>query len=114
MLCKQAITFRSACTHGPAIVVTCPKCKCCATFIRGTLPHIDSCGFESHSFHCGWCGSFLAGVIDPSDGELIVSLLEEPSGVAATPISDPSSGHHDLQCDTRFHGTKEQSSSYRD
>ena len=40
--------------------------------------------------------------IDPSDGELVVSLLEEPSSVTATPLSDPSSGHHDLQCDTRF------------
>ena len=48
----------------------------------------------------------LAGIIDPSDGELVVSLLEEPSGVTATPPSDPSSGHHDLQCGALFAARK--------
>ena len=82
-------------------------------FKRPTFPHIDSCGFESHSFRCERCASILVGIIDPSDGELVVSLLEEPNGVTAG-LSDPSSGHHGLQCDTRFHGTEEQSSSERD
>jgi len=51
--------------------------------------------------------SLLVGIIDPSDGELVACLLEEPRDVTATPPSDPSSGHHGLQCDTRFHGTEE-------
>ena len=110
MVRHQAFTYRTIHTHGTAIVVTCSKCKC-STFVRAIFPHIDSCGFESHSCRCEGCASSLVGIIDPSDGELVVSLLEEPSSVTATPLSDPSSGHHDLQCDTRFHNTEEQSSS---
>ena len=109
MVRHQAFNYQNVYTHGTAIVVTCPKCKC-STFVRAALPHIDSCGFVSHSCRCEGCASFLYGIIDPSDGELVVSLLEEPSDVTATP-SDPSSDHHDLQCDTRFHGMEEQSSS---
>jgi hypothetical protein len=48
---------------------------------------MDTCGFEYHSFRCAWCASLLAGIIDPSDGELVLSVLEEleePSGVTAT------------------------------
>jgi hypothetical protein len=56
----------------------------------------------------------LAGIIDPSDGELVVSLLEEPSGVTAIPPSDLLPDDYDLQNDTRLHGTEEQSSSERD
>ena len=59
-----------------AIQVTCPKCKRSTTFIRPFLPRIDRCGFESHSFRCGSCASYLAGVIDPIDEELCVSLIE--------------------------------------
>jgi hypothetical protein len=102
MVRHQALTRRTIHTHGTATVVTCPKCKRCSTFVRAILPHIDSCGFESHSFRCERCASFLAGIIDPSDGELVVSLLEEPSGVTAIPPSDPLSGKYDLQCDTDF------------
>ena len=83
-------------------------------FQKPTVPHIDSCGFESHSFRCQWCASLLAGIIDPSDGELVVSLLEEPSAVTAIPPSDLLSDHYELQYDTRLHGTGEQSSSERD
>jgi hypothetical protein len=111
MVCNQAVTFRTIRTHGGAILVTCPKCKRCSTFVRATLPHIDSCGFESHAFRCEWCASFLAGIIDPSDGELVVSLLQEPSGVTGIPPSDPLSGQHDPPCETRLHGMEEQSSS---
>jgi hypothetical protein len=107
---RRAFTYRTIHTHGTAIVATCPKCKC-STFVRATLPHIDSCGFESHSCRCEGRASFLFGIIDPSDVELVVCLLEEPRDVTTTPPSDPSSGDHDLQCDTRLHGTDEQSSS---
>ena len=47
-------------------------------FKRPTVPHIDSCGFENHSFRCEWCASLLAEIIDPSDRKLVVSVLEEP------------------------------------
>jgi hypothetical protein len=102
MVRNQAVAFRTFRTRGGAILVTCPKCRPCSTFVRAPCPHIDSCGFESHSFRCEWCASFLAGIMDPSDGELVVSLLEEPSGVTAIPPSDPLSGNYDLQCDTDF------------
>jgi hypothetical protein len=65
--------------HDTAISVTCPKCRRCSTFVRAILPQIDSCGFESHSFRCELCASYLAGIIDPSDGDLVLSLLEGPS-----------------------------------
>jgi hypothetical protein len=114
MVRKQTVTGQTIRIHGTAIVVTCPKCKRCSTFVRATLPHIDSCGFENHTYRCPWCASLLAGIIDPSDGELVLSVLEElgePSGVTATLPSDPLSGHSDLQCDTRFHGAEDRSSS---
>jgi hypothetical protein len=107
---SQSLTSRAICTHATAIVVTCPKCKCCSIFPKSTAPLIDRCGFENHSFRCAWCASLFAGIIDPSDGELVLSLLDEPTGVIAIPPSDPLSGQHDLQCDTRRHGTNEQGS----
>jgi hypothetical protein len=94
-----------------AVAVTCPKCKRSSIFARGPLPLIDRCGFELHSFRCEWCASYLAGVVDPIDDVLVISLLEESSGVAATPPSDPLSGQPDLQCDIQFPDTEEQSSS---
>jgi hypothetical protein len=72
-------------TRGTAIEVICPKCERCSKFIGATLPHLDSCGFESHSCRCERRASFLVGIIDPSDGELVVSLLEEPSKGASLP-----------------------------
>ena len=75
------------CRTSTAIAVTCPKCKRRSTFVRATLPHIDSCGFESHSFRCELCASYLAGIIDPSDGELVLSLLEEPSDAGKAEIT---------------------------
>jgi hypothetical protein len=71
-------------SRGTAIVWACPKCKHCSKFIRATRPHIDSCGFESHSCRCERCASLLVGIVDPLDGELLVSL-EGPSEGAALP-----------------------------
>ena len=110
---SQALPSRTIHRGDAAISVTCPNCKTTSMFKRPTIPQIDSCGFESHSFRREWCVSFLAGIIAPIDGKLLVSLLEQASGATARP-SDPSSGRHDLQCNTRFHGTEEQSSSQRD
>ena len=96
MVRGQAVACRTTRIHNTAIAVTCPKCKTCSKFLRPTVPHIDSCGFECHSFRCECCASLLAGIIDPSDGELVVSLLEEPSGVTAIPPSDLLSDCYDL------------------
>jgi phage FluMu protein Com len=79
MVRTQALTYRTIRIHDTAIAVTCPKCKSRLKFIRPTLPNIDNCGFASHSLRCESCASLLAGIIDPSDGELLVSLSEEPS-----------------------------------
>jgi hypothetical protein len=108
---SQSFTCEAIYAHGTAIVATCPKCKCRSIFARSSVPAIDRCGFENHSFRCAWCASSLAGVIDPSDGELVLTLLDGPSDEAAIPSSNPLSGQHDLQCDTRVHGQDEQSSS---
>ena len=99
MVLSQAVACRTIRIHDTAIAVKCPKCKTCSKFIGPTVPHIDSCGFEYHSFRCECCASLLAGIIDPSDGELVVSLLEEPSGVTAIPPSDLLSDHNDPRYD---------------
>jgi hypothetical protein len=98
----QTFDYRPICTRDAAIVVTCPKCKCCAIFVKATVPHIDMCGFESHSFRCACCASLLAGIIDPIDGARVLNLLDEPSGVTI-PLGNPLSGQRDPQCDTRLH-----------
>ena len=72
-------------SRATTIVVTCPKCKHHSEFIRATPPHIDSCGFESHSCQCVQCASFLVGVIDPLDGALLVSLLKGPTEGGSIP-----------------------------
>ena len=38
----QTFDYRPIRTRDAAIVVTCPKCKCCAIFVKATVPHIDS------------------------------------------------------------------------
>jgi hypothetical protein len=73
-----------------AVTVTCPKCNRSSIFTRGPLPLIDRCGFELHSFRCEWCASYLAGVIDPIDDELVISLLEQPSDASSCPLRDNS------------------------
>ena len=59
-----------------ALLAKCPKCEASSTFFRTPFPHIDTCGFESYSFRCECCGSAIAGIINPLDDELLVSLLE--------------------------------------
>ena len=70
---------RSARAYDNAVIAICPNCKVGFKFARTTKPQIDSCGFESYSFRCTGCASSLAGIIDPSDDELLVSLLEPTS-----------------------------------
>jgi hypothetical protein len=64
------------CESESALLVKCPKCEVSSKFFRTPFPHIDTCGFESYSFRCACCGSAIAGIINPLDDELLVSLLE--------------------------------------
>ena len=70
---------RIARAYDNAVIATCPKCETCWKFFRTPNPQIDSCGFESYSFQCKRCKSSLAGIIDPMDDELLISLLEPTS-----------------------------------
>jgi len=51
----------------------CPKCRARFMFRRARPAHFDSDGFESYKLACTSCGAFLAGVIDPFDGTLLLS-----------------------------------------
>lgn len=79
---------RTTRTYDTAIVVTCPRCKACSNFFRATNPPIDSCGFESYSFQCEWCESSLDDIIDPSDDELPVSLIEPAIGMSTLSLTE--------------------------
>jgi hypothetical protein len=59
-----------------AVLVATPKCKTCSKLLRPTYPQIDTCGFESYSFQCQRCASYLRGIIDPCDDALLVSLIK--------------------------------------
>ena len=54
--------------------VACPKCDASLKFYRSDKPHIDECGFESYSFNCSASGSTLAGIIDPADDKLLLTV----------------------------------------
>ena len=76
---SQAVTHRTIRIPDTAVAVTCPKCKTCSKLFRATIPQIDSCGFESYFFQCESCKSPLAGIIEPIEETLVVSLLEPAS-----------------------------------
>ena len=69
---------RTTLAYNTTIVASCPKCRV-PEIVSILIPQIDSCGFESYSFRCTGCASSLAGIIDPSDDELLASLLEPTS-----------------------------------
>ena len=53
----------------------CPRCEAALIFWRSCIPAIDSCGFESYSLACEQCGAGLAGIIDPADDALLLSVI---------------------------------------
>jgi len=71
--------------YDTTIAAACPKCRVSLKLLRSSIAQIDNCGFESYSFQCESCKSSLAGIIDPMDEELIVSLTEPAIDVAARP-----------------------------
>jgi hypothetical protein len=52
--------------------IECPRCKGHFTFRRAKAPYFDNQGFESYQFECKFCGASLTGIVDPSDGALLV------------------------------------------
>jgi C4-type Zn-finger protein len=54
--------------------VACPKCDAELKFYRSETPYFDECGFESYSIKCSACGSSLAGIIDPADDKLLLTV----------------------------------------
>jgi hypothetical protein len=55
--------------------VACPNCKARFLFRRARVPHFDNSGFESYAFNCNFCRASLAGVIDPYDEALLLSVV---------------------------------------
>jgi len=51
-------------------------------FRRARAAHFDREGFESYKLACSSCGAFLAGVIDPFDGTLLLSGAREATSRA--------------------------------
>ena len=88
MIRSHAVTCRTIRIHDTTITVTCPKCKTSWKLFRTTNATIDSCGFETYSFRCEWCATSFAGVIDPSDDELPVSILEPASNTGTRPHTE--------------------------
>ena len=54
--------------------IACPKCDASIRFFRNDTPHIDDGGFETYNFKCKACGSMLAGIIDPMDDALLLTI----------------------------------------
>jgi hypothetical protein len=76
---------RTTDAYDTTIVASCPKCRVSLKLLRSSIPQIDSCGFESYSFQCECCKCSLAGIIDPMNEELLVSLLEPTSWYEHSP-----------------------------
>jgi hypothetical protein len=65
--------------------VGCPNCKARITFRKARSPHTDEQGFEGYGFNCNVCRSCLVGVIDPFDGELLLSIAADKAERGAAP-----------------------------
>jgi hypothetical protein len=59
--------------------VECPLCNARFLFRRARTPPFDSHGFESYELDCKFCGALLAGIIDPLDGALLLSVVAQDS-----------------------------------
>ena len=76
---------RTTHVYETTIAEACPKCRVSQKLLRSSIPQIDSCGFESYFFQCESCKSSLAGVIDPMNEELLLSLIGPAIDVATRP-----------------------------
>jgi hypothetical protein len=57
--------------------VECPQCSALFLFRRARTPRFDSHGFESYELDCKFCGASLAGIIDPLDRTLLLSVVAQ-------------------------------------
>lgn len=57
-------------------MIECPRCKARLIFCRSRTADIDSAGFESYGFKCHACDAHLAGIVDPYDEAVLLSVLE--------------------------------------
>jgi len=55
----------------------CPRCEAALILWRSRMSAIDACGFESYSFACDGCGAGLAGIVDPADDALLLSVVQD-------------------------------------
>ena len=60
-----------------AHVASCPHCQAGLMVMRENHPAIDSCGFESYRLTCDQCGTQLAGIVDPADDALLLSVVQD-------------------------------------
>lgn len=60
-----------------AEAVACPRCSTQRALQRSASAPIDGCGFESYSFKCRGCGARIAGVVDPADDALLLSVMHD-------------------------------------
>lgn len=58
-----------------APVIACPACNAAQEFHRKGALRTDACGFECYSLECKECGAPLAGIVDPFDNTLLLSLM---------------------------------------
>jgi hypothetical protein len=56
-------------------VVSCPDCGARLVLYPSRTPQIDACGFETAQLECSQCEASLAGVIDPYDEAVLLSVL---------------------------------------
>ncbi len=57
-------------------VFACPKCKSSSFVLGRGASFIDGSGFESYRFECKECETKFAGVIDPFDDSLLLSVVD--------------------------------------
>jgi hypothetical protein len=76
---------RTTHAYDTTIVAACPKCRVSLKLLRSSIPQFDSCGFENYFLQCESCQSSLAGVIEPINEELLISLIEPAIDVATRP-----------------------------
>jgi len=65
------------CAMPGAHVASCPHCQAGLMVMRENHPAIDSCGFESYRLTCDQCGTQLAGIVDPADDALLLSVVQD-------------------------------------
>jgi hypothetical protein len=73
-----------------AEVTACPACHARLTYRRSLPAPLDACGFESYALDCPGCGATLAGVVDPLDDKLLLTVVMSSVSVAKiAPAAEP-------------------------